>query len=125
DIGRKVMLLNARKLRQEGAELILLAIEDVTEQRRLEAERQEIETRFTSLVKNIKDHSIFTLDPEGRVTSWNVAAEHMLGYTEAEVLGQHFAFIFSEEDRQHGAPETELREARTAGRAEDERWHLR
>ena len=79
DIGRKVMLINARRLGQDGAERILLAIEDVTERRRLEAERQEIETRFTSLVKNVQDHSIFTLDPEGWVTSWNVAAEHILG----------------------------------------------
>ena len=125
DIGRKVMLLNARRLQQEGTELILLAIEDVTERRWAEAERQEIETRFTSLVKNIKDHAIFTLDPEGRVTSWNVAAEQVLGYTEAEALGQHFAFIFTPEDRQQGMPEAELHAAREVGRAEDERWHLR
>ena len=125
DIGRKAMLLNARKLRHEGTEQILLAIEDVTERRRLEAERQAIETRFTSLVKNIRDHSIFTLDPEGRVTSWNVAAEHILGHTEAEVLGRHFAFIFTPDDRRQGVPEAELRTARETGRAEDERWHVR
>ena len=124
-IGRKVMLLNARRLRQEGSELILLALEDVTERRHAEAERQAIETRFTSLVKNIKDHSIFTLDAEGRVTSWNIAAEHILGFTEAEVLGRHFSFIFTPEDRRHGLPEAELATAREHGRAEDERWHLR
>ena len=55
ELGPKVMLLNARRLRHAGAELILLAIEDVTERRRLEAERAEIETRFTSLVQNVKD----------------------------------------------------------------------
>jgi signal transduction histidine kinase len=37
DIGPKVMLLNARRLRLAGTELILLAIEDVTERRRGEA----------------------------------------------------------------------------------------
>jgi PAS domain S-box-containing protein len=125
DIGRKVMLLNARRLRQAGTELILLAIEDVTEQRRLEAERRAIETRFTSLVKNIKDHSIFTIDAEGQVTSWNVAAEQILGYSEAEALGRHFSFIFTPEDREQGLPDAELRAAREHGRAEDERWHLR
>ena len=125
DLGRKVMLLNARRLRQDDSELILLAIEDVTERRRAEAERRELETRFTSLVKSIKDHAIFTLDPAGRVTSWNIAAEHILGYTEAEVLGRDFAIIFTPEDRQQGVPEAELRAAREHGRAEDERWHLR
>ena len=39
-IGRKVMLLNARRVRREGTEVILLAIEDVTERRRLAAERK-------------------------------------------------------------------------------------
>ena len=89
-IGRKVMLLNARRITQEGdqTELILLAIEDITERRRAEEERREIETRFTSLVKNIKDHAIFTMDPDGRITSWNVEAERILGYSEAEILGQ-------------------------------------
>jgi signal transduction histidine kinase/CheY-like chemotaxis protein len=38
-IGRRVMLLNARKLRQRNhAELLVLAMEDVTERRRAEAE---------------------------------------------------------------------------------------
>jgi PAS domain S-box-containing protein len=126
-IGHKVMLLNARRIHREGhsSEFILLAIEDITERQRAEDERRELETRFTSLVKNIKDHSIFTLDPEGRITSWNVEAERILGYTGAEVLGQHFSLIFTPEDVAQGTPAMELGTAREQGRAEDERWHLR
>ena len=47
------MLLNARRFSQAGnqSELILLAIEDITERRHAEEGRREIETRFTSLVK--------------------------------------------------------------------------
>src|SRR5437588_9721815 len=43
-IGKKVMLLNARKLLQEGkhAELILLAIEDVIALRKAEEERRKV-----------------------------------------------------------------------------------
>ena len=125
DIGRKVMLLNARKLRQAGAELILLAMEDVTERRRAEAQEQTTEARSRSLLKNVQDHAFFTLDPEGRVNSWSAAAEYVLGYTEAEAIGQSFSFIFTPEDRQRGVPEAELRAAREQGRAEDERWHPR
>jgi PAS domain S-box-containing protein len=126
-IGRKVMLLNARRFSQEGnqTELILLAIEDVTERRRAEEERREIETRFTSLVKNIKKHSIFTTDPDGRITSWNVEAERILGYSEAEILGQPFSLIFTPEDLQNDVPGQEFRRARETGWAEDERWHVR
>jgi PAS domain S-box-containing protein len=126
-IGHRVMLLNARRIYGENnqTELILLAIEDITERRRAEDERRELETRFTSLVKNIKDHSIFTMDLNGRITSWNVEAERVLGYTEAEALGQHFSIIFSPDDVRQGQPDQELRTAGEVGRAEDERWHVR
>jgi PAS domain S-box-containing protein len=126
-IGRKLMLLNARQLYREpdNTQFILLAIEDITERRRLEDERAELETRFTSLVKNIRDHSIFTLDPQGHITSWNREAERILGYTEAEALGQHFSIIFTPDDQEAGIPAQELNIAMSEGRAEDERWHAR
>lgn len=126
-IGHRYMLLNARRVHRadEKVELILLGIEDITERRRLEEERRELETRFTCLVKNVRDHAIFTLDNGGRIASWNVEAERILGYSEEEVLGKHFRLIFTAEDIENGVPEDELRQARKAGRAEDERWHKR
>ncbi|HEX5268830.1 MAG TPA: PAS domain S-box protein, partial [Gemmataceae bacterium] len=110
-IGRRVMLLNARRLYREGdhAELILLAVEDVTALREAERLRQEAETRFTLMVRNVRDHSIFLTDPEGAITFWNAAAERIIGYTEAEALGKHFSMIFTPEDLQNGLPEHELR----------------
>jgi PAS domain S-box-containing protein len=65
------------------------------------------------------------MDAEGRIESWNVGAEHIFGYTEAEVVGQHTAVIFTPEDRAKGADEQEMKTARDRGRATDERWHLR
>jgi PAS domain S-box-containing protein len=126
-IGTKVMLLNARRMQQDQNDtgLVLLAIEDITELRRLENERRELETQFTSLVRNVREHSIFTLDLDGRLTSWNREAQRILGYSEAEALGQHFSIIFTDDDRQQGVPAEELRTALEEGRAEDERWHIR
>ncbi len=127
DIGERTMLLNARKVRSEshGAELILLAIEDITPRMQAEKARQEVETRYTSLVRNIRDHSIFMMDETGAITSWNVEAEKILGYSQKEILGRNFSIIFTPEDLRCGLPETELRLAREEGRAEDERWHVR
>ena len=50
-IGRRVMLLNARKL-QAGhhGELLVLAMEDVTERRRAEADLKAIETYAQNIV---------------------------------------------------------------------------
>ena len=42
-----------------------------------------------------------------------------------EILGVDGAILFTPEDRESGAPERELQKARTEGRAEDERWHMR
>ena len=127
-IGRKVMLLNARRIYREDnhTELILLAIEDMTERRRLEDERRELETRFTSLVKNIRDHSIFMLDPQGRITTWNREAEtdprlHR-GRGAWPALLDH---LQPARTSRTGVPDQELRTALSEGRAEDERWHLR
>jgi two-component system cell cycle sensor histidine kinase/response regulator CckA len=126
-IGRKVMLLNARRLSQQGSqtELILLAIEDITDRRRTEEKREELETRFTSLVKNINDYAIMTMNLEGQFTSWNKEAERILDYTEAEVLGRPFSLIFTPEDVGQNQPLLELKVAKEAGRATDDRWHLR
>src|SRR4051794_35347073 len=119
------MLLNARRLRSQGshAGLILLAIEDITSRRLAEDARREAESRFTAMVKNVRDHAIFLTGPEGVITSWNVAAERLIGYSEAEALGRHFSVVFTPEDVRAGLPGQELRQALDEGRAEDERWH--
>ena len=126
-IGRKSMLLNARRIcgKDGQTEFILLAIEDTTERRLAEEARREVESRYTSLVQNIKDHAIFMMDPGGVVTTWNAEAEKIIGNEEAEILGRNFSVIFTEEDLRAGKSGEELRLAREDGRAEDERWHVR
>lgn len=92
---------------------------------KLEHDRWAVETRFTSLVKHVKDHTIFTMDVGGRITSWNESAERTLGYSESEILGQPFSIIFTPEDIQGGAPEREIRIAKEAGQADNICWQLR
>ncbi len=80
---------------------------------------------FHLLVESVKDYAIFTTDTKGKITSWNTGAERFFGYTEAEIIGQDFNVVFTPEDCEQGVPEYELRTAAAAGRAEDNRWHLR
>src|SRR5437588_3084865 len=49
----------------------------------------------------------------------------MLGFEEAEIVGQPFARIFTPEDIALGVPARELEKAKREGRAEDNRWHVR
>jgi PAS domain S-box-containing protein len=90
----------------------------------LEARLAETNGRFRLLVEGVKEHALFTLDPTGRVTSWNSGAERMLGYTEPQIVGQNFSCIFTLEDIQNGVPGKQLRQALGAGREENEGWRV-
>ena len=77
------------------------------------------------MLESASDYAIFTIDPDGLVTSWNVGAANLLGWDEAEALGMDSRLTFTPEDHEQGAPEHEIARARAEGRAEDERWHTR
>jgi PAS domain S-box-containing protein len=85
DIGLRCMLLNARKLSREGdrAALILLAIEDITDQRKTDQHR-----RWLTSVINSSSDAIVSKDLNGIVTSWNKGAEKLFGYTAEEMIGR-------------------------------------
>ena len=72
-IGRRVMLLNGRRLRAGShAELLVLAMEDVTERRRSEADLKAIETYAQNIVDTVRE-PLLILDTTLRVRSGNRA----------------------------------------------------
>ena len=83
------------------------------------------EERFRLLVQGITDYAIYMLDPDGHVSSWNAGAERFKGYTEQEIIGEHFSRFYSEEDRAAGVPYRALETARSEGRFEAEGWRIR
>jgi PAS domain S-box-containing protein len=91
----------------------------------LEEKLAETNNRFRWLAEGIRDYALFTMDTTGRVTSWNVGAERMLGYTRAEIMGQNFSCISSTEDMQRRVAETQLSKALQTGRAEYEGRSMR
>ena len=73
------------------------------------------------LIENAREYAIVMMDTEGRIVLWNTGAENVLGWQEAEIIGQPAALFFTPEDRAAGVPEREFQLAREQGRAEDER----
>ena len=65
------------------------------------------------------------LDTDGYVTTWNRGAEKITGYSEQEIVGQHFSKFYSEEAIQRDHPAYELRVASAQGRYEEEGWRVR
>jgi len=90
-----------------------------------EPSRQYPPDLYRRLIEEVHDYAIFLTDLAGHVVSWNGGAERLLGWTEAEILGQSSFGIFVPEDLASGAATRELETAAREGRAENERWHLR
>ena len=126
-IGRRVMLLNARRMENEAGQplQIVLGIEDITEQRQSESKVRVSQENYRLLVEGATGFAIIRLDFGGRVNMWNVGAARILGYDEAEILGEHFSRFFTPEDLAAGKPERELAQARAKEKGDDDNWLVR
>jgi PAS domain S-box-containing protein len=82
------------------------AVLDVTARRQAEEALRRANDHLEAVVQSAP-LAIFSLDAEGRVTTWNPAAEHLFGWTAAEVLGEALPIVplegrgESQEIRQH------------------------
>src|SRR3977135_1003913 len=87
-IGRRVMLLNPRKL-QAGhhGELLVLAMEDVTARKRAEEALLEAGA-LQSAIFNSANFSSIATDAKGGIQIFNVGAERMLGYTDPDAMNK-------------------------------------
>ncbi|MBI3521104.1 MAG: PAS domain-containing sensor histidine kinase [Bacteroidetes bacterium] len=79
---------------------------------------------YSQVIDSLQDYSIFTVDTELKINSWNSGATKIFQYETDEIIGQHFDVIFTDEDRKIGAPELEIETALKEGRAVDNKWHL-
>ena len=126
--GRRVFIDGTtRPMRGEVGELLgfLKIGQDITQRRQAEQTLHESEARYRALVESVRDYAIFLLDPRGIIVEWPKSAEHVKGYTAAEVMGRHVSIFYMAEDVARGLPELELAEAAESGRSERQGWRLR
>lgn len=91
-IGRRTMLVNARKIFSPGAHdgSILLAIEDVSEERTARAESKNVWRLTQSIVDTIRD-PLVVLEDDMTIVTASKAFLTMFGITEAATRGQRLA----------------------------------
>jgi formate hydrogenlyase transcriptional activator len=89
-IGRRSILLNARRIYREGqgTDRILLALEDITDRKRSVEALKISETRYRRLFESARD-GILILDAlTGQISDVNPFLVEMLGYSHEELLGK-------------------------------------
>jgi two-component system CheB/CheR fusion protein len=89
-IGRRTMLLNARRIPRppEKLKVILLAIEDITRRKGMEESYLGLAAIVNTSVDGIIGKTL-----QGDIVSWNKGAEKIYGYTKEEMQGQNISIL--------------------------------
>ncbi|MFH1596217.1 MAG: PAS domain-containing protein [Pseudomonadota bacterium] len=83
---------------QGVVELAMLLMDDVTEQVRLSEEVRRVERHLASVVESAQD-IVLSTDLEGRILTWNTAAENLSGFTLDAVRGHNFSDFCAGDDQ--------------------------
>ncbi len=80
--------------------------------------------RLRRILNSAVETAIITIDQRGLVTGWSEGAHQILGWTEAEMLGQSLGRIFPAEEGGEQRLHTEIAQAVSVGTGASEGWRL-
>lgn len=94
DLGRRVMLVNARRLDQDGHERIFLAVSDITERERMENELVARAEFALKLIDSVRE-ALVVMHRDLRVESANLSFYEIFRVSPEETVGRSFFEIGS------------------------------
>jgi PAS domain S-box-containing protein len=99
----------------DHAQLVIEARE--RERKAADRRLREAESRMALMLDNIRDYAMFVMDHRGQIVTWHIGAEHVFGYTAAEMEDELAAPMYNQNEADFLRL---LAEARSLGRAEFE-----
>jgi PAS domain S-box-containing protein len=84
-----------------------------------------LKRHYQIFVDSVSDHAVFLLNASGQVATWNKTAQKIIGYSAAEIVGQHFSVLYRPDERRAGEPNRALELAGRKGKCEVEGWRIR
>lgn len=78
-----------------------------------------------TIYERVEDYAIFSLDAEGKVTSWSDGCRRIKQYTSDEVIGKYYALLYPPEGRVRDEPGKHLSIAASEGRFRGEGLRMR
>lgn len=85
----------------------------------------ETDSVLRLFLNSVTDQAVFTLDPDGVITTWNEGCVLLKRYTPEEAIGRNYRMLYTEEDQAQGHPESNLARAREDGQYHEERVRVK
>jgi len=121
-------LLAATGITLVGAEIGRLRREAVINEQNAAArarQAEDVASELNLLIDGATEYAISMLDLEGRVLIWNAGGQRLMGWSEAQAVGQHVAAFYPQDARQAGKPQADLARVQAEGTIEEDSWFLR
>lgn len=99
-VGRRTMLLNGRRIhkKESSSQMILLAIEDITERKKIVEEIWNEKQLVESIINSLPG-IFYVFDYKGRMLRWNINFETTSGYSAEEISKMGFSDFLIEGER--------------------------
>ena len=95
----------------------------------ISGQRQRIPAELAASLNLLFDgaagYAIFMVDPHNTVMFWNKGAERLLGWSESEIVGSQASIFYAQDAAKAERPASDLLQAATSGKLEEEAWRLR
>ncbi|HTO03805.1 MAG TPA: ATP-binding protein, partial [Opitutus sp.] len=104
---------------------VVITFVEITQVKHAEYAFRQSEEHNRLILEGVREYAIFMLDRQGRITTWNSAAQRVLGYTESEALGQPLSLVLSPDIPEELQPERQIERAAQHGFVDVQGWHVR